>query len=298
MGGKSPKTVTTQTQLPSWMTEHATNLLNRGEAASLIPYQAPPNAVAPLQPAQQAGLSALYNRALGGFPGQGQAYANYAGTLGGNFMGSNPWLDSMYNRAANSITDQYRYGTEPFAVKQAIQQDPSALSNSGFNQARQFRQYDLGENLANLATSIYGGNYDAERQRQLQALALTPQLANLGYQDANALLQAGGLQQQQAQNLLTQGRQDWMNEFQYPQNQLNFYAGLLSGNPGAKTGSQQQPYFPGSTASGLFGTGILANEFLKGKGGKGLSAALPGAGIPGQAFDAAAQILPFVFGLP
>lgn len=78
--------------------------------------------------------------------------------IGGDYLNNNPYLDDVYNKAAGKVT---------------------AGVNANFSKAGRYgsgaHQGVLAENLGNLATDIYAGNYNQERTRQQQAGLMAPE---------------------------------------------------------------------------------------------------------------------------
>lgn len=119
--------------------------------------------------------TALGNRGLAGAPVVGDATKLTQQTLQGNFLNSNPYLDQTFNRAADLTRG--RLDTE-FAG--------AGRNLGGAAPARS-------DELQTLASNIYGGNYQAERDRQQGAVGNAIPLANQDFTDINALLQSSNL---------------------------------------------------------------------------------------------------------
>src|SRR3990167_7448210 len=127
-GGSDPSGTTTTTEdIPEWLKLYA----NIGMGGLTDAYAQSPGGISPLT---QAGGGYLQD------------------TIGGNYLNSNPYLDSMYDKAAGKV---------------------SAGVNSLFSKGGRFgsgaHQGVLGDTLSGLATDIYGGNYAAERTNQQNA---------------------------------------------------------------------------------------------------------------------------------
>lgn len=92
-------------------------------------------------------------------------------TIRGDYLNpaSNPYLQDTYNMAAKSLTDNYSMATAPQTSFLFGKGGQAFGDNSGFQQVQAKNQWDLGNNLQNLATNIYGQNYQNERGRQLAA---------------------------------------------------------------------------------------------------------------------------------
>lgn len=93
---------------------------------------------------------------------------------------SNPWLQATYDRAARGVTDQYLNTTQPRTDAMFNRAGAFGPGNSAYAEIVARNNYGLGENLGNLATDIYGGNYNTERNRQFAAQGQLPQLGLAG----------------------------------------------------------------------------------------------------------------------
>lgn len=142
----------------------------------------------------QGGYGGYYNSnsVLGITPGQTANADIYRRPVYGygSSPGGNPFLDQTFNRAADQV--QARMGAST-----AMQ----GLSNSGVQQM-------YNRDLNDLATGVYGGAYENDANRRLQAGLTTQGLASGALQsDANRALQAAqgtqGLYAQQGENAAT-----------------------------------------------------------------------------------------------
>lgn len=219
------------------------------------------------------------NAAAGGLGG------NPANTqLSGYGQGVNPGLQSLWQQGAGEVTNAVnanfakagRFGPNAAHTGELTQQLGNLWSqihvpaweaerNRGLTAAQIMGGlYDSGANRtlagAELAGSIYSqGNQDAAR-----ATALLPSLWQYGQQPGQAMLDIGGMYEGQAQNYLNadmdrynyNGNANWEN--------LQRYAGLLSGMPDF-SGSTQTRNGPGT------------NRIMSGLGGAATGAGLAGA---------------------
>lgn len=137
MGGsqKPAGTTTTVNDIPEWQKPYVTGAFNAGKTA-LDDAQA---AYAAQQPMNAAAGSHLRS------------------TIAGDYLNNNPYLDATYNKAANTVSNRV---------------------NSQFSAAGRYGSGAhtgvLTEGLGNLATDIYGGNYQQERQRQFAGSLAAP----------------------------------------------------------------------------------------------------------------------------
>jgi hypothetical protein len=161
------------------------------------------------------------NQALGmykGIAGQGNpitapAQNMLAGTLGGDYLdpNSNPYLQGMYDDAAGAVTRNYQEAVAPGIQAQFAN---SGRANSGLvNNALDQSRDTLSRNLGGMAANLYGQNYQNERNRQLQAASLAPQIGQMSYMDANQMLNVGELEDAKAQQNVT----DQFNRYMFNQ---------------------------------------------------------------------------------
>jgi len=211
------------------------------------------------------GLDLQQTRALAGSPITQAAQNQVQQTAQGDYLtAGNPY-------AAQAIKN----ATAPLA--QRFQEDVIPGIQSGFNNAGRFgsglqarQQERAGETVANqmgdIATNMGLQIYGDERQRQIQASQLAPQLASQDYTDIQALKGVGVEQESMAGNIL----QDDISRFNYaqqaPKDALAQYMALVSGG-GYNTAIKNEPLYRdkaadylgaglsiGNTAGNLFGT--------------------------------------------
>ena len=97
-------------------------------------------------------------------------------TLGGDYLNSNPYLDQTFNRGADAINQRLQ---SDFARAGAL--NTGALVGS------------TGSAYTNLANDIYGGNYQSERARMMQAAGMAPGIDQGAMMGIGNRLQAGGM---------------------------------------------------------------------------------------------------------
>jgi hypothetical protein len=218
-GGGTQRTEPPKYQLPylQYGVQQARNLYDSGQPT-----------VAPMSQQTNTALGGMANLA-----GNNQITANAGNlanqTLSGGFLGSNPYLDQTFNRAAMATQNQLA----------------SQFAGSGRNVDAS--QGLRSQQLNDLATGIYGGAYDAERNRQQQTLAMSPQLGQAQYGDLERLLGVGQAQEgYQQQQLDARG------------NALDQYLGRVSGNMGQTIKTSQT----GNPAAGALGGAMLGGQFL------------------------------------
>lgn len=271
-GGSAPETTTTITQqeLPEFLQPYSTQYIQRAFGLANAPYQQYPGSrIAEFEPEHEQALGMTTSQALYGVPGSTEAYQNFANTLGGGFMGANPWLDDMYARGARGMVDAYRYGTQPSIDAQAVM--ARNFGGSPHAQYSDMARWQLGENLGSYASQLYGGAYDAERARQMQALSLYPTMQQAGFTNAEALAGVGDVIMQRNQDLINAQIQDYEAARMWPYQQLDVMGGAINAAAGGGgTTTQTSPsYFRGSPVAGMLGGGVA---------GYGIGHALQGAG--------------------
>lgn len=262
MGGapsNTTSTTTTTQELPKWIAPSARYLLNRGKTVSRRPYEA-------YGGERVAGL-APYNPVR---EDVGAARGYLGDVVGGRYLdpSSNPYLAATYDQAAKGVVDQYRRGTA--AQTDARAAGANAFGGSAYDEMVAANQYDLGQTLNNLATSIYGGAYANERGLQQQAASALP-----GVGAPMADLERDYLQQQlDAQYANFAERRD------FPLRQLDILGSVIGQSMGrAGTSTVTAPnYFPrtspltgaiGGTLAGYGATGSPWGAALGGLGGLG-----------------------------
>lgn len=238
--------------------QQARNLYNTGG-----PQYYPQNTVAPLSSQTTQGIQQYTQTANQGTPVADSAQNQVNATLQGDYLNSNPYLDAMYNNAASAVTRNYQEAVAP-SIASNFGLSGRSGSNMAFANAMDSSRDTLSRNLSGMASNIYGGAYENERGRQMQAASLAPQTAGLNYFDANQLLQAGQLQDAFNQNRLN----DKVNRFNFNQNRpwdnLSRYTNMINGTYGQVN---TQPIYGNSTMQnigaglGLFGAAQESGVF-------------------------------------
>lgn len=267
MGGSSKPTGTQTTKTEPWAEqqpylkagfENIGNLLtteggapgiggNTLNLSSLAPEFYKGSTVVAPDVATQLAQQMQVNRGLQGNQAVNAAQNNLAATSRGDFLNSNPYLDQTFNQAAqqvkNMTSGQFsqagRYGS---GRHQAVAQE-------GYNQ---------------LANQIYGGNYQNERNRQMQAAGLAPQYGNQDFLNIQGISDVGAQRESTARDYL----QEAMDRYYYNQNRpltaIQTYMDLIQGNYG---GTSQQPIYGGSGLGNALGMAASAASIYSALGG-------------------------------
>ncbi len=268
-------------------TSQSTNTVNTGPWSSQAPYlqdafaQAQQNygtakdnkyytgeSVAPLNDAQNSALRATIGIGSGVNPGVAAAGRNNADTLNGKYLdpSSNPYLKDTFNSAADAVTRQYQTATAPQTA--GAMESAGRYGSGAYQNQVHGNRLDLGKSLNNLATGIYGGNYQAERGNQMTAAGQAGGINQAQYINPTAALGAGGVQQTQRQNEDSARMAAYNYNRDQPTNALNSYIGQIQGNYGQNgTTTQQTPYYSNPGASALGGALSLASLATPGAGG-------------------------------
>jgi hypothetical protein len=203
--------------------------------------------VAPSQ-TTQAGLQALETRALAGNPLTGAAQQQLQGTIGGAYLGGNPFFQGAFAPAAQAAQTQFQQTLGDIGSKASLagRYGSGAMGNLENRAAGQYAQA-----LTNTAGQLAYQNYEAERQRQQQATGMAPQMAATDYQDIQNLLQAGQIREGYTGQQLGADIQRFNFLQNQPQQNLQNYMSLVYGNPLGRVAS--------STTSGAADTSTLQN---------------------------------------
>ena len=234
--GSSQGSATTTSGPPAYLQPYYQQLASTAGNlyANNAPLYYPGNQVAPFSPLQEQGFSQI----------QGQAsQPNSIGQTGTGYFNA---LES--GSLLNPATNPALQGMAQLSDNQIMNNLSTEFAGSGRNieasapiQANQ---------MANVASDIYGGAYNNTLNNMTGGLGQASQLTAQGYMPGQELLTAGGQLQNQAQNMIGANQ----NAFGYyqtlPYQQLQGFGSLLSGVPGSQ---QTTPYYQNKTAGALGG---------------------------------------------
>jgi len=228
----------------------------------------------------QTGLQALEARASLGNPLLQSAQNQLQNTVSGNFLSGNPFFQGAFQPAAQAAQTQFQQTLGDIASKSSL----AGRYGSGAMGSLQDRATGaFGQQLANTAGQLAYQNYEAERQRQQQALGMAPSMASADYQDIQNMLQAGQIRE----GYQGQQQQADIAKFNFLQNQpqqnLQNYLSLVYGNPLGRVGQ--------STSSGTQDTSNLQNLLGLAAVGGGLYKNLGGSEGIGNLWDSATNWL-------
>ena len=263
--------------------------------------------IAPLTPEQEqamAGISGLVGTSR---PLQEEALATYrqggdqfTGDVAEQYM--SPYQQAVTDIELREAQRRFEGTTMPKLEAQAV--NMGGMSGLGSRAGVEMAEAQRGQNqlLADIqakgSQSAYTDarkGFEAQQARERQmagdVATLAPAMVASGLQEQGALQSVGEQKQQLGQSALDESYYKFLEEQQYPQQQLANYSGFVYGNPAAgmvnQTGSgTKTPYQPsfGQTLLGI-GSG-LASSFLGSKAGANrfantLGMAKTGGGIAG-----------------
>ena len=210
----------------------------------------------------QTGLQALEARASLGNPLLQSAQNQLQSTVSGSFLGGNPFFQGAFQPAARAAETQFKQTLGDIASKSSM----AGRYGSGAMGSLQDRATGaFGQQLANTAGQLAYQNYEAERQRQQQALGMAPSMAGADYQDIQNMLQAGQIRE----GYTGQQQQADIAKFNFLQNQpqqnLQNYLSLVYGNPLGRVANQTTS--GPSTFQNLLGLAAVGGGLYKNLGG-------------------------------
>lgn len=262
MGKSTPQTTTStqQTDMGPWSAQQPYLTKVFSEAERLYDTHTPRyyegSTVAGATPAMKQGWDAAIQRAQQGSPLIPSAQGLTLDTINGKYLdpNSNPFLAATYGAAADQVTNAYRTATAPgtAAAYSAAGRYGSGARNQTVDQDRR----GLLDKLNNLATSIYGGNYQTERDRQMTAAGGAPGMVQAGYIEPGILTSIGQQQQQQDQAELGDKVARWNYNENLPYEKLARLLGAVQGNygqSGTTTSTQTSPMYSNGIGQGLGG---------------------------------------------
>lgn len=203
---------------------------------------------------QNPAMAGISSMAAGGQVNPAMAGASHIAS--GADVGNNPYLDATYNRAARPIVQNFR---DIGAPQQALDASSAGRTGGGlYAMMRNRGEENVGTALSDLSNQIYGGAYENERGRQMQALGMQGQYGQEATQNRlNALGQQAQVGQQDVNNRLAgaglfgQGQDRAMQGIQLGQNLQNAQVNNFSTLTGVGNALQQAPWQAGTQYAGL-----------------------------------------------
>lgn len=214
-GGSSTTTQEIPAELKPLATAYTSKAIDLGNQ-TYNPYQG--QRYADLNTTQNAGLQMATNRALSGSPTFNNAESNLNQMMQG---GTNPYLDAMVRKSQGSV----------------MSNAATAMNRSGSFGNSGIQEQALSQ-MGDIANNMYGQQYQFDQGQRMNAIGMAPQFANQAYQDASQLLNAGQIQQDQAQRKLDVGYQNYQEAENLPYKQLAAMSGVFGSNLGAQSTTQ------------------------------------------------------------
>lgn len=285
LGGSSTpstQTVTQKTDIPQYQQDYAIsneNLANSIAARPYVPYTG--QRVADFTPLQQIGIDQVAANATGaplsgvydaaGGSAAGAATSQYGQTLNPGSIA--PWMSPYVQMAlAPQLQAIARQGAETGKTINAGAAGAGAFGDArlGVQQGENDRNtaqlmsntvgtgyqnaYDRAVAAAQGAFGVNAGQFNSDRTANLAGADEMARLAaaKYGYQQStqNDLLATGKLQQDASQKGLDLAYQDFVNQYEYPQEMLNLRLATQAGSPYNTTRLTETPYSPTAQSIG------------------------------------------------
>jgi len=183
--------------------------------------------------ATRGGIQGFQQQMQGG--GALDSASGYAkDVLAGNYLNSNPYLDQTFDAASRGVTRAYQSGLA--GTQSAFDMAGRGASGSAMN-SRDRENDRFAGNLNELATSVYGGNYQQERGMQSQMAQMAPGIESGFLNRYGGAINAGGAQE----NLQREQIAGNMQRYQFGQDELTQRLGKyqsLLGGPSMENQSQ------------------------------------------------------------
>jgi len=214
-GGGGDQTSTTSQELPAELKPLASAYANKAINLGNQSYQAyGGDRYADLNAVQNQGLNQTVNRAMNG----SQTVNNAEQALNQQIQGGNgnPYLDAQVQRAQDSVTSNF---------------NTSAINSGSFGNSGVQEAYT--KQLGDVASSMYGQAYEGDQSRQMQAIGMAPTFGNQAYADADQLMNAGQVLQDQSQQDKDFGYQQYEENKNLPYEQLAAMSGVFGSNLGS-----------------------------------------------------------------
>lgn len=229
-GGGGGQTSTTQANIPDELKPLAEKYSSTAIDLANTGYQGyGDQRYADLNGYQTQGADAIYNRAMNGNSAVDAGQGMVTDTLSGNYLNSNPYLSQMMDSASQDVTRNYQNAVNSTDAGMARS---GAFGGSAWGQQQQDNSDVLGKNLTNMATNMYGQNYANERGNQMNAANQALQYGNQDYTDAGQMIKAGQMYQDQSQQGLDFGYQQFQDEQNDPYKKLQAMSGVFGTNLG------------------------------------------------------------------
>lgn len=214
-GGSTTTTQSIPTELKPLAKRYAADAMNLADQ-EYNPYTA--QRFEDFNGAQYEGLMSMASRAKNGSATINNAEGQLNNIIGGSQ--TNPYLDQLVNKAQDSVRSQFNTG----AV------NSGSFGNSGLQE--QFQQ-----GLGDVATNMYGNAYNTDKAAQMQGIGMAQQFGNQAYTDADQMLKAGQIVQDQGQQQKDFNYQQFQDQENLPYKQLAAMSGVFGSGLGGTSNS-------------------------------------------------------------
>ena len=188
-----------------------------------------------------AGMNSDQNQALNMIRQQSQSgvQGQAESALGSFLQGGqeNPFLTQQIQKAQAETADAYNRQVRPNQVMQAVQS--GSFGNATLMDAQAKQDSQLQQNLGDIASGMRFNAYATDQGNRMQALGMSPAIQQAGYTNAGQLLNAGNLQQNQAQDQADFQFQQFQDQQNDPYKKLQTMSGVF-GTPGFQTQTTTQ----------------------------------------------------------
>lgn len=218
-GGGGGTSVTTQ-EIPAELKPLASAYTSKAIGLSNQPYTPyTGQRYADLNPTQQVGIGATLNRAINGSQTVNNAESNLNSMMTNQ---ENPYLRGMVGSAMDAAKGK-------------------VLSQfSGSNYGTSANQEQLATQMMNAANPLLSSAYESDQNRRMNAIQMAPTFGNQAYQDAQQIMNAGQVLQDQNQQNLDWQYQKFSEAQDLPYKQLAAMGGVFGSNLGGTSTTTQQ----------------------------------------------------------
>ena len=177
------------------------------------------------------------------------------GVLGGDYMGANPELDSMFANLSNKVTEQYNRTVLPGVNSRFA--SAGQTRSTGYDAALSRSQQDLASSLGDVGTEIYYGDYERRMGDRFKAIDSLGQVQGAQFGDINLASNVGREEESYEQSLINEAIQ----RHQFSQNEFDMRLDQYGGRVGQNTGfgtTTQSGGQQGGNAGLSAGLGVLS----------------------------------------
>lgn len=246
-------------QLPDWVNQAALQNYNTAMALSQQPYTPyPGQIVAPLSADQTQAFSAIQGLQGGTQPAFGQALGNVQNLPSTTQSLLNPYLGSVESDTVSNIQRASALQGQQIAAQA---QQAGAYGGSRYGVAQATLDSETQRNIGQAINQIQSQGWNTASNLALQQAQEEAGLATGGQtaalQQAGALANVGGAQQEEQQAQLSSALAQWQQQQNWPYSQLAIAQGALAGSPYGTTSTSSQPYSNPTLQNALATAGAL-----------------------------------------